>query len=205
MRKINTLEKEDYKMSILLAMLNAISNIVVFIMAIPHFKKYYPVVKIWFFKKYWYRKEDKNWDELTLNEEEFIKSILPKYISYIHYIPLGKAIDKSIQLLNIKYNDAEKYYLNIMNVHSKIDKKRWAYSSPSFNPDPKFDSLSIGDILKNPDLKKINQRENCFKIGSSVKDAYNVIGSMMLVVTSEKKGIKESISILEGIKNRLNL
>ena len=202
-------------MRFLLAVLNTLSNIVVFVMAFPQLKKLYNKIKLWFELKFIYRKKDQNWDKITGTEETLIKSVLPKIIPYIPYILLKKVIDKCFEALKDKEDRIKSDKKFIYEVKKEIEicldnphSCRQKLKIPPYKedqPEYVFDILSRGKCDRlNKIVSVYIQKGNTFK-GAELKAWGSKFEKFIKKFNICEKNITTERNELNRIKERLSL
>ena len=202
-------------MSFLLAALNALSNIVVFVMAFPQLKKLYNKIKLWFELKFIYRKKDQNWEEITGTEETLIKRMSPEITPYISYIPLKTAIDKCFKALKDKedriksdtdfiYEVKEEIEICLDNPHSCRQKlKIPPYKEDQ--PEYVFDILSRGKCDRLNKIVSVYIHKGHTFHGAELKDWGSKFEKFIKKFNICEKNITTERNELNRIKERLSL
>ena len=202
-------------MSVVLAVLNTLSNIVVFVMAFPQLKKLCIKFKLWFKLKFIYRKKDQNWDKITGMEETLIKSVLPEITPYIPYIFLKKVIDKCFEALKDKEDRIKSDKKFIYEVKKEIEifldnphSCRQKLKIPPYKEDqPEY----VFGILLRDKCDRLNkivsvyiQKGHTFK-GARFKDWGSNFKSFIEIFNICKESITTERNELNRIKERLSL
>ena len=189
----------------LLALLNVLSNIVVFIIAVPQLKILWAKLKLWFYLKFIYIKEDKSWDELASSDANCIKYSSPEITPYVPYIPLKIALNKALKILKHKYKELKSDDAFASKIQKRINK--------DVKDVPELEYERFSDILSMKEFERLSKiflfcKNDNFK--TTVENAClenrryifeTIDGTMYFRLDS----MKEQIDTLKHIKKRLKL
>ena len=197
---------------VLLSVLNVLSNIVVFLIAVPQLKKLWVKLKHWFELNFIYRKKDQNWegvkdtDEILMIDTLVGYSALTKNISseiypYVPYIPVKTVIDICFKILKEEQKKVEDYKTFILKLHNKDI----AYAKA--NEDQ---SKRVFDIFLRSDRKKFDWIIKVFTDlkgfgGAILKDWDFHFENLLSKLDEREQHIIERRDIFNELKKRLNL
>ena len=192
-------------MSVVLAVLNTLSNIVVFVMAFPQLKKIYNKIKLWFELKFIYRKKYQNWDKLTGGEANLIKSVLPEITPYVPYIPLKKALNKALKILKHKDKEIKSDDAFVSKIQKRINK--------DVKDVPEIENERFSDMLSRKEFERLSKiflfcKNDNFKItmeNACLEDRRYIFGTIERIMYFSLDCKVDQIETLTNIKKRLNL